>query len=396
MTRVPTFALQQMMLYHTLNTQARSADLSVQLASNKKSQTYSGISQDALRLVSLETRRAEVSQFNKNIGHAEQRLKLMDTTVAAVEDLSLELRDTLDRVLQQPDAVSGNLKQIAVNIRDSIAGLLNTRSADSYLFGGTRGDRQPINFSAAGYKNTSLIESNGTTVDSTFYEGYYTEVLGNTLPFAQGSFYNQIYFDKNGVAPTVPAPADPNNPTLTEFNAQDSGLWQYYVDRLNSTQMLATPKLDHYQGNAQANTVRADAQVDVTYDVRASNKAFQQILSAADAIANLPTGSSTDANERAIITKARDMIKAALETPSGAGYNSITQIRINVTSARQTLKNTLERHESFDAYAEGVIKDIENIDPADVIVRLQSDQQALEASFSVLARLQAFSLLDFI
>ena len=372
------------------------ADLSVQLASDKKSQTYSGISQDALRLVSLETRRAEISQFTMNIGHAEQRLKLMDTTVASVEELALDLRDTLDSVLQQPDATGGNLPQIGVNIRDSIAGLLNTRSGDSYLFSGTRGDRQPIDLNAAGYNDVSLIEADGTTVDSTFYEAYYTQVLGNTLPFAQGSFYNQIYFDKNGVVPTVPAPVDADNPTLTEFNAEDPGLWQYYVDRLNSAQMLATPKIDYYQGNAQANVVRADAQVDVTYDVRADTLAFQQILTAADAIANLPNGDATDVNERAIITKARDMIKEALETPSGAGFNSITQIRMNVTWARQTLENTLERHESFDAYAEGIITDIENINPADVIVRLQNDQQALEASFSMLARLQSFSLLDFI
>ncbi len=396
MTRVSTFALQQMTLYHTLNTQARTADLGVQLASDKKSQTYSGISQDALRLVSLETRRAETAQFTKNIDHAEQRLSLMDTTIVAIEDLALELRDALDRTLQEPNATAGSLKQIAVNIRDAIAGLLNTRRGDSYLFGGTRGDRQPIDFNAAGYNSTSLIQSNGTTVDSTLYQAYYTQVLGNTLPYAQGSFYNQIYFEKNGVAPTVPAPVDPNNPTLSEFNAEDPGLWQFYVDRLNSTQMLANPKVDYYQGNAQANTVRADAQVDVTYDVRADTVAFQQILSAADAIANLPVGDASDINEKAIIAKARDMAKNALETPSSAGFNSITQIRMGITWARQTLENTLERHESFETYAEGIVKDIESIDPAEVIVRLQSDQQALEASFSVLARLQSFSLLEFI
>ena len=60
-----------------------------------------------------------------------------------------------------------------------------------------------------------------TTVDETFYQGYYTEVLGNSLPFAQGSFYNQIYFDKNGSLPTGPLPGDPDNPTLTEFVAED-------------------------------------------------------------------------------------------------------------------------------------------------------------------------------
>lgn len=240
MTRVATFALQQLTLFHTLNTQSRTADLGIQLASGNKSQTYSGISQDALRLVSLETRRAEISQFTRNIGTAEQRLSLMDVTITSIEDLALELRDTLERTLQQPDSSGGNLKQIAANIRDAVAGLLNTRSGDTYLFSGTRSDRRPIDFNATGYSNVSLLESDAITVDSAFYEAYYEQVLGNTLPFAQGSFYNQIYFDKNGVPPTVPVPADLNNPTVTEFDAEDPGLWQYYVDRLNSAQMIAS------------------------------------------------------------------------------------------------------------------------------------------------------------
>jgi len=396
MTRVPTFALHQLTLFHTLNTQARTADLSVQLASDKKSQTYSGIAKETLRLVSLETRRGEIAQFTRNIDSAEQRLSLMDTTIVSIEDLALELRDALDRTLQQPNATGGNLAQFAANIRDAIAGLLNTRSGDTFLFGGTRSDRLPVDLMGAGYTGVSLIQSNGTTVDRTYYEAYYEQTLGNTLPFAQGSFYDQIYFDKNGVLPTVPAPADPDNPTLAEFVAEDPGLWQYYVDRLNSAQTLTTPKIDYYQGDFQANSVRADAQLDVAYDVRADALAFQQILSAADAIARLPNGDATDVNERAIIEKAHSMVKAALQTPTGAGYNSISQIRMNITSSRQTLESALERHERFDAYAEGIISDIENIDQADVIVRLQSDQQALEASFSMLGRLQSLSLLNFL
>ena len=396
MTRVPTFSTQQLILSHTLETQARVSDLQVQLASNKKSQIYSGVSRDALQLVSLETRRMEIAQFTNNINTAENRLALMDTTIVSIEDMALELRDTLDRTLQQPNATGGNLKQMAVNLRDAIIGLLNTRSGETHLFGGTRTDRLPVDITAAGYSKVSLIESNGTTVDQTFYDAYYVQVLGNTLPYAQGSFYNQIYFDKNGVAPSGPFPSDPNNPTLSEFVAEDPGLWQYYVDRLDSTQMIATPKVDYYQGDSNATVVRADVQVNVTTSVRANDVAFQQMLSAADAIANLPKGDANNTNEKAIIQKALDMVGAALGTKTNTSYTTLAQIRMNVTSARDTLTNTLDSFERFDAYAEGVIADLENIDQTEVIVRLQNDQSALDASFAMLGRLQSLSLIEFI
>ena len=39
---------------------------------------------------------------------------------------------------------------------------------------------------------------------------------------------------------------------------------------------------------------------------------------------------------------------------------------------------------------------IEGIDPAELITRLQSDQTALEASYSTLVRLQGLSLVNFL
>ena len=86
MTRVATLALQNMTLFHTLNTQARTQDLQVQLASDMKSQAYSGISGDSKRLISLETQRARVERFLGNITTAEQRIELIDLSVPSFDD----------------------------------------------------------------------------------------------------------------------------------------------------------------------------------------------------------------------------------------------------------------------------------------------------------------------
>ena len=396
MTRIATFAQHNLLLFHTMNTVSRVQDLQVQLATDKKAQAYAGIERDSHRLVSLENRRAQIDQFLSNISTGTQRIDLMDLGVASIEDLTREFRDMLATAINGPEAFGGDLGKFAADMRLLVAELLNSRDGERYLFGGARVDRPPVDLNPPGYASVSLIESDGVTVDSTFYETYYTQVQGNTLPFAAGSFYEQIFFDKNGVAPAGPLPADPDNPTLGEFVAEDPDLWQYYVDRLNSAEMLANPKVDYYQGDTLVSVVRADDDLDVAYDLRADLPAFQQILSALDAVANLPNADSSDPFERAVIVKAKEMLDDVLDPLPGSTFETLDQLRMELSRARDSLTLAGERHENFNAYAEGVVHDLENIDRNEVIVKLQSQQQVLEASYASLGRLQSLTLLDYL
>jgi len=395
MSRVAYFAHHNYSLYHALQTQSRISDLNVQLATNQKTQQYAGIQQEVGRLVSLEVTLARSSQFVKNIERADQRLELMDIATENVEEVAEQFRDTLTSALSAPAAFIDNLTAISTNMRLLVVEALNSRDGDRYLFGGTRSDRAPVSLGGS-YTPVSLIESDGVTVDETFYQSYYTDVLGNTLPYAQGSFYQQIFFEKNATLPTAPLPADLDNPTLTELNAEDPDLWQYYVDRLNSSQMLANPKTDYYQGNQQAQSAKVDESTTLSYDVRADKLAFQQLLTAIDAVANLPTGDSNDQYQRAIISKALEMVSLALDALPTDGLESIERMRMDLTNPRQAMKLAQERHEKMISYAEGLIVEIEGIDTAEVIVKLQEEQLSLEASFNSLSRLQQLSLVNFL
>ena len=396
MTRVAFFAHHNFSLFHALNTQSRISDFNVQLASGKKSQHYSGISQEAGRLLSSEITLSRTQQFIDNIDLANQRLELMDLAVDSIEGIGRDLRQTLDAALSAPEAFKNDLPQLATNMRLLVTDALNTRDGDRYLFGGTRSDRQPVDLQASSYTPVSLIESDGTTVDETFYQSYYTDVLGNTLPYAQGTFYQQIYFEKNGSLPTGPLPGDLNNPTLNEFVAEDPNLWQYYVDRLNSTEMKANPKTDYYNGNQQAQGVRTDDNSTLTYDVRADQLAFQQLLTALDAMANIPNGDTNNQFQRVLVQKAYEMVNLALEATAVDNMKSIDRLRSDLATPRQAMDFARERHDNLMTYTEAVAVEIEGVDQAELIVKLQEDQLTLEASFSSLARLQQLSLVNFI
>ncbi len=396
MTRIAPFAQQQLILQQVLNVQARTYDAQVQIATDKKSQDYAGIAKDSARLISLETTRTRTEQFLSNIQVQDQRIQLVDLGLETLDTAARDMRDILDSALTSPAAFEGDLATLAANTRQLVLDVLNSRDGNRYLFGGTRSDTRPVSLDPPAYRPVGLIESDAVTVDSTFYEAYYEDVLGNTLPFAAGSFYEQIYFDKNGVAPGGPLPADPDNPTLSEFVAEDPALWDYYVDRLNSAQMLASPKLDYYQGDFALQAARVDDSTTVQIEARADAIEIQQLITALDAVANLPNADSRDPFAREVIVQARDMLNSILGTDSSDGIDGIDGLRVRVNAARVTLEQTRERLTSFDAFVEGTITDIENIDRNEVLLKLQNDQFVLEASFTTLARLQSLSLLEYI
>lgn len=396
MTRIAPFAQQQLILQQVLNIQARTYDAQVQIATDKKSQDYAGIAKDSARLISLETTRNRTEQFLSNIQVQDQRIQLIDLGLETLDTAARDMRNILDSALTSPAAFEGDLANLAANTRQLVLDVLNSRDGNRYLFGGTRSDTRPVSLDPPGYRPVGLIESDGVTVDSTFYEAYYEDVLGNTLPFAAGSFYEQIYFDKNGVAPAGPLPADPDNPTLTEFVAEDPALWDYYVDRLNSAQMLANPKLDYYQGDFSLQAARVDDSTTVQIEARADAIEIQQLITALDAIANLPNADSRDPFAREVIVQARDMLNSILGTDASDGIDGLDGLRVRANAARVTMDQIRERLSSFDAFVEGTINDIENIDRNEVLLKLQNDQFVLEASFTTLARLQSLSLLEYI
>jgi len=396
-TRVAPFAQQNLSLFHTLNTQTRLADLQLQIATGKVAQTYSGIAPDAQRLVSSETLRARSQQFTTNIDIVDTRLELMDLSMEQIESVSRDFRGTLAAAVNGPDGFDGNLSAIADDMRRLITESLNTRDANGYLFGGTRSDRPPVNLTSPPFTSMSLIKADGTTVDRGFYESYFTDVLGNSLPFPAGSFYDQIFFDKNGVAPSGPLPADPDNPTLSEFVAEDPDLFTYYVDRLDSPEMLANPTTSYYQGDTNAHRVRADDRLELNYDVRADDLAFQQIMLALDVVSNLPNGGDPRNNfEREIVAKAKTMVERVLDPRPFKGISGLNNLRTELVNTRDELAFARERQQSFKVFAEGLIDETEGIDKAEVIAKLQAEQLALEASYSTIARLQQLSLVNFL
>jgi flagellin-like hook-associated protein FlgL len=395
MTRIAPYAQQQLVMFNTLRTQARLYEGQLQIATGQRSQIYAGLATETNRLLSVEASFTRTSQYVNNIETAERRVQLADMNLDGIEDIARELQDLLDTAVDAPSFNHLDVRQYAINAKALLSELLNARDGDRYLFSGQRVDRQAVDMVSSSYTPVGLVASDGVTVDPAFYADYRANVLGSA-GYPQGSFYEQIFFDKNGTAPTAPLPADLNDPTLNDFVGEDPDLWTYYVSRLSSSQMMANPKTDYFGGSSTPTNVQITKSTSVNYGVRADEPSIQQLLTGLDALANLPDVAPSDAFLGAVFSQVKEMLGPILNADPTTTLKTVSELRLQLNGPVNLFRDTRERHVEYINYAQTVIADIEQIEPAEVIARLQSDQVALEASFTALARVQSLSLVNFL
>lgn len=395
MTRVGTFAQQKLLMFHTLQTQKRMFDGSISLASGQKSQHYSGIAKDVSRLLAVETAQMRSKEYLRNVATAQRRIELTDFNLEGIEDIARELRGFLEDSGDSPAGNFASLKTFATNARALLIDHLNARDGDRYLLSGNRVDQETITVDPAKYTAVSLFKADAITVDSSFYADYRANVLG-TPGFGAGSFYEQIYFDKNGVVPAGPFPGDMNNPTATEFIAEDPDLWTYYVTRLSSAEMLATPKLDYYQGDSSVPQIRVSESTTINYGITGDEEAMQQLFLLLDAITNLPTTAPPNAFLATLVDEGMKTLSKVIDTDTTTSFQSISELRNRVVGPVNLLASAGDSLTLSIDIARNIIGDTEGINETEVIAQMQTEQLILEASYRTVASIQSLSLVNFI
>ena len=170
MTRIGTFAQQQLTLFRSLNTQERIFESQTQVASGKKTQEFSGIARDVNRLVTIRGELNRVDQFKQNIISVDKRLQLMEFSLNQVETVAREFRTTLNASLNGDTANLLNLQAEAAGLRDQVVDLLNTRDDTRYLFAGGKVDTRPVQLGNGTYTAPSPPPFPSAT-NTAYYEG---------------------------------------------------------------------------------------------------------------------------------------------------------------------------------------------------------------------------------
>ena len=223
MSRVSQLAQQTQTLNNILNAQKRMQETEIQISSGYKSQTYTGISADANRLVSLEGLRTRFDQLEKNNTLIEARLERMDQSVATIFDAMSELRNL---VIQRINAASGDsvpLAAVAQNLLDVVAGQLNAKANGRFLFSGTQTNTAAVTIPVPDPTTFGVPEAN-------YYQGNSTELsvrIDDTINIAYGMTADRTAFQDSIAAMKAAIQGDAtNNSTLltTALTLADSAI----------------------------------------------------------------------------------------------------------------------------------------------------------------------------
>jgi len=192
------------------------------------------------------------------------------------------------------------------------------------------------------------------------------------------------------------------------FPEQLNGSWQSLISELNTTiegryifsgtrtnvppidntrfpslTVNGVPDASYYRGSSDDVTLRADDNIDITYNVRADEPGFKKIFAA---LAMAKKGHEN--NNQVDLSKAFDLAEQ--------GLSEIITIQARVNANGLTVEQITERQSSLGLYWLSIKEEISNTDLVSVSTQVAINQGLLQASFQAFAKINSLRLSDFL
>jgi flagellar hook-associated protein 3 FlgL len=150
------------------------------------------------------------------------------------------------------------------------------------------------------------------------------------------------------------------------------------------------PPAGYYAGNDTVAQARVDNNLVVNYGVTGDNPAFENIIRAANFLANLPPGSpsATNSTDVANINAASNLLTQ--------GIAGLEQIQGTMAGQTAELNTAQTNHQNFINLTQTTIGTIESADSATAITQLNQVETTLQASYSTIASLSQLSLVNYL
>lgn len=377
--------------------QASFAELSTQLATGKKSQTYSGLRTDALTSIRSRTSLSSVNVFINNINRADTTISLTLTALEEFQAQSGNFSATTINFMRQGDhqlgdavrfddpatsevetTIFGNTSAVmdtdfiavsdhATNLFSFLGDLINTQEGEKYLFAGADSLQKPFN-------DNGTLQASISTLITEWKNGNITtdELIGDL-------------YDGQATAANPNAISD----SAIGFSASLSGRTAGDV------------------------FVRADDNAEFKYTTRANEPSLRDMLVTMAVLKNENLPPIVDVFEDGVYPGTPDVKGApgataaeqqgnfyelfdALTQKVSTSIDEIDKLRFRLETTRVQINETKESHVNEQQLFLNTISNVEDVDTNEVAVRLTTLQTQLEASYSVTAITQRLSLVNFL
>jgi len=377
--------------------QQQFATLSTQLATGKKTQTYSGLNTDAITSVRARTSLTSTDVYINNIDRSNITINL---TLGAIEEFQAQTQEfakTSINFLQQGDHQTGDIVYYddpatpevetiivgntsanmdveysaivdhANNLFGFLGELLNSQEGDRYLLAGADGRTKP-------FTDTGTLEASISTLILEWKDGNITtEELIADLYDGEASAANPNAITDSAIGFSAP---------ITNGSAGDI-------------------------------FVRADENSEFKYTTLANERSLRDVIVTMAFLKNENLPPIVNSYETSTYPAPPDQRGApgataseqqdsfyelynVLATKANTTIDDIDQIRFRLETVRAQMTETKQAHANEKSLLLDTVANIEDVDTNEVAVRLTTLQTQLQASYSVTSLTQNLSLVNFL
>jgi flagellar hook-associated protein 3 FlgL len=354
--------------------QTDAADLTNQISSGKKTDRFGGMrTNEARNVISMRTEMQRLETYQKTIDTLETRAGRVELAINSTTGFAETVKDMVYGI---PTNATTE-KQIvfeAKNALDSIESVLNTTVNGSYIFSGENALTPPVNLEI-------MREGKGVDGDADY------------IPSLE-VFLESGRDGDNYPGPTDNAPTDQITTPETLHAAVQEWFELFEADPEGGPGWYQGGDLP--EGPAIADNQRTGP------PGTANDPGFRKIMANLAGLAYgggppQPGVSSKNDYQTFAETSSLSIGKAAGVTYSGSDEErSLRDLLAENGLFRKTLETQNNRHENTKSFASSVLRDIESVDPADAITKLQELQFQLQASYSLTGQLRQLSLVNYI
>jgi flagellar hook-associated protein 3 FlgL len=326
--------------------------LTEQVSSGLVSNTYGGLGASAGVALQMSTAVAHNDTWAKNINSVTGQ---MDATQTALSQISSIASNFYSQTTNLNGLDSSEVDTIAASARQAlqqVAGLLNTKYGDVYVFAGQDSSVAPV-----------------PNADSITQSGFYTAI--STAVSNLGT---------NGATATIAS-------TLATASSNAAGTSPFSTELSQSATTLASFRPTVQVGENQYATVGivASANGDVTSTGTSTTGSYiRDIMRGLATLGSLSSGQVSTTGFDQLVSDTRTSLSGAI-----SALNVDAGILGNQESSLTTTKDTLT---SVSTTLKTQVSNIEDVDSAKALSNLSAVQTQLQASYEVISTLQSLSL----
>jgi len=314
--RVGTFAQRSSLIQQITDLQKRLYTSQTQVATEQKSQNYTGISSDSFRLVKVETEITKLEFFTKSNNIAQTRLNSMATAINSLQDrlhtihntlIELNVQDVNQALSADETSTIREAQEYAFAAMQDIAYYLNTQGDGGYLFSGGRSDQKAVDFPygtldefQAAYDGSNITFP--TTRTANVPDVKITQAQHGGLTFGPNTITPAVGFETSTASLTPGTVIELTDGSMTTqrftVTAQNSGTGALTVtpdpSALTATNATITG-VSYYKGDSLEYQHRVGEDRSIELGINAKNPAFEKAFRALGMLAQggLDTASTT-------------------------------------------------------------------------------------------------------